>query len=167
MAVQTLITLTHNKEAYATITNKILKDPTLPRNEMVSLRNLFHAAAGGDRDLSATVSVNSGDAVFSNATVTVASGASGDTAVVNSVTLTAVDHRETTNVTFAADSSGSLNSTYFTFQDQSGKYKYYCWFNINSLGVDPAPAGRVGIKISGATGALAATLATAFVTATE
>lgn len=69
------------------------------------------------------------------------------------------------NVTFAADSSGSLNSTYFTFNSAGNLYPYYVWFNINSAGVDPAPAGRIGIQVTGATNATAATLATAAITA--
>lgn len=72
---------------------------------------------------------------------------------------------EASNVTFAADSSGSLNSTYFTFNSAADLKGFYVWFNINSAGVDPAPAGRTGIAVAGATGATAATLATAAIAA--
>lgn len=72
---------------------------------------------------------------------------------------------ESTNVTFAADSSGSLNSTFFTFNAAGDTYGFYVWFNINSAGVDPAPAGRTGIQVIGATNASAATLATAAIAA--
>jgi hypothetical protein len=72
---------------------------------------------------------------------------------------------EATNVTFAADSAGSLNSTYFTFNSGGDLYGYYVWFNINSAGVDPAVSGRTGIQVAGATNASAATLATAAITA--
>lgn len=166
--IRTVLTLTHGLEAYQTIAGKFTKSPTIPREELTAIRNFFHAAAGGDRSLKLQTQVDSGDSVFAHATVTVLSGASGDTAVVSGTTFTAVDHRETTNVTFAADSGGSLNSKFFTFQDQPGLNKYYLWFSINSVGVDPAPAGYSksnGIKVSGATGATAATLATAAVAA--
>lgn len=72
---------------------------------------------------------------------------------------------EVTNVTFAADSGGSLNSTYFNFSSAGDAHLYYVWFNINSAGVDPAPAGRTGIQVVGATNATAATLATAAIAA--
>lgn len=72
---------------------------------------------------------------------------------------------EVTNVTFAADSSGSKNSTWFKFYSASDLVGYYVWFNINSAGVDPSPAGLVGIQVVGATGASAATLATAAIAA--
>lgn len=72
---------------------------------------------------------------------------------------------EITNVTFAADTSGNKNSTYFTFNGADDLNGYYVWFNINSAGVDPAVAGRTGIAVAGATNATAATLATAAITA--
>lgn len=165
-AKKSTITITHGNEVYQTILDKLLFDPTVARREMVAIRNFFHALAGEDRSGSVTVQCDTGDAVYSTQTLTVSSGASGDTAVIAGKTLTCVDHRETTNVTFVADSGGSLNSKYFTFQDQSGANKYYMWFDINNAGIDPAPSGRIGIKISGATNATAATLATAAVAAT-
>ncbi len=66
-----------------------------------------------------------------------------------------------TDVTLVADIAGSLNSTYFTFNSAGDLYPYYVWYNINGAGVDPAPAGRIGIAVAGATGASANTLATA------
>lgn len=163
---KTLITVTHGPESYETIRSRFIHSSSVPRREMVAIRNYFHALAGEDRSASVNVQCDTGDAVYATGTFTIATGASGDTALTAGKTLTCVDHRETTNVTFAADSSGSLNSKYFTFQDQSGASKYYMWFDINNAGIDPAIAGRVGIKISGATGATAATLATAAVAAT-
>lgn len=68
---------------------------------------------------------------------------------------------ESTDITLAADSSGSLNSTFFTFNIAGDQIGYYVWYNINSAGVDPAVAGRTGIAVTGATNATAATLATA------
>jgi hypothetical protein len=64
-------------------------------------------------------------------------------------------------VTMVADVSGSLNSTYWTFYNAGNTTGYYVWNSINSAGVDPAPAGLVGIKVSAATGVTAANLATA------
>jgi hypothetical protein len=66
-----------------------------------------------------------------------------------------------TDITLAADSSGSRNSTYLLFSDASNLHQYYLWFNINSAGVDPAVANRTGIEVVGATDATANTLATA------
>lgn len=63
-------------------------------------------------------------------------------------------------IAFAADSAGSLNSTYFLLNDEQGN-GYYVWFNINSAGVNPAIAGRTGVQVAGATNASAATLGTA------
>lgn len=65
------------------------------------------------------------------------------------------------NIATVADSSGSLNSTYFTFNSAGNLQGFYVWFNINSAGVDPAPAGLTGIEVSAATGVTANNLATA------
>lgn len=82
-----------------------------------------------------------------------------------SVAQSATAVNEVQNITFVADSSGSLNSTYFTFNSATDLYGFYVWFNINGAGVDPAPAGLTGIAVAGATNATAATLAAAAVTA--
>jgi hypothetical protein len=67
-------------------------------------------------------------------------------------------------MTTVADVSGSLNSTYFklyTPEHYEGSPSYYVWYNINSAGVDPAPAGFTrGIEVSAATNATAATIGT-------
>lgn len=65
------------------------------------------------------------------------------------------------NIATVADSSGSLNSTFFTMRSATDLQGFYVWYNINSAGVDPAPAGLTGIQVAGATGASANTLATA------
>ncbi len=72
---------------------------------------------------------------------------------------------EVQNITFVADVAGSLNSTFFTFNNAGNVNGYYVWFNINSAGVDPAPAGLTGIAVAGATGVTAANLATAAIAA--
>lgn len=84
-----------------------------------------------------------------------ASGVAVTTNVVNNIV----------NVTAAADVSGSKNSTFWTFNSAGDAYGFYVWYNINSAGVDPAPAGLTGIAVAGATNASAATLATATITA--
>lgn len=70
------------------------------------------------------------------------------------------------NVTAAADVSGSKNNTWWKFFAAGNAYSFYVWYNINSAGTDPAPAGfTAGIEVDGATGANAATLATASIAA--
>ena len=76
---------------------------------------------------------------------------------------------EVQNIATVADSSGSLNNTYFEFtlpgdalfQVSGTWYSFvYVWYNINSAGTDPAPAGGYGVAVTGATNANANTLAT-------
>jgi hypothetical protein len=67
---------------------------------------------------------------------------------------------EVQNITCTGDTSGSLNSTFFTFYTAGNAYGYYVWYNINSAGVDPAPGGGlIGIQVAAATGANANTIA--------
>jgi hypothetical protein len=77
---------------------------------------------------------------------------------------------EVQTITTVADSSGSLNSTWWKFFLAGNApfliggtwYQFfYVWNNINSAGVDPAPAGGYGIQVAGATGVTANNLATA------
>lgn len=69
--------------------------------------------------------------------------------------------KEVQTVTTVADTAGSLNSTWWKFYTAGDVTGYYVWYNINSAGVDPAPAGFTAIPVTGATGATANTLATA------
>lgn len=162
MSFSNLITLNTTND----ISLEIFADSLSPEETAARIAQYMYKAASGDAFCAMDVQTSAATTLATaSGTFTVASGAAGDTAVVKGVTLTAVDHRETSNITYAADSSGSLNSKFFTFQEQSGINKYYVWFNINSAGVDPAVAGAVGIEVAGATGASAATLATATVTA--
>lgn len=157
------LTVTDNKLPVASLNDVFAND-----NKQLGLQKMsdyFQGMGSGTYSASASVKMNNGNAAKATGTLTVSSGAVNDTATVCGITLTCVDHRETTNVTFQADSAGSLNSKFFTFQDQPGTNKYYLWFNINSAGVDPAVAGATGIVVAGATGATAATLATAAVAA--
>jgi hypothetical protein len=54
-----------------------------------------------------------------------------------------------------------LNSTYWTFQSAGNLQGFYVWYNINSAGVDPAPAGLTGIQVAAATGANSSTIGSA------
>ncbi len=144
---------------------QIKVDTGSPQESVESFVTYLNKLALGCGQASVNMEVNTNASVSASGTLTVATGVAGDTATVNGTALTCVDHRETTNVTFTADTAGSLNSTFFTFQSQDAVNKYYMWFNINSAGVDPAVSGRTGIMVAGATGATAATLATAAVAA--
>lgn len=75
--------------------------------------------------------------------------------------VTAQPIRNVQTITAVADSSGSLNSKWFKFYSAGALQGFYVWYNINSAGVDPAPAGLTGIQVTGATNATASTLGTA------
>ncbi len=98
-------------------------------------------------------------------TLTCASVVATDTAVINGVTLTAVDKRETTEVTCVADVASSLNDTYFTFFSGANATKYYVWNNIADAGTDPAVAAATGIEVAEAADATADEIALATRTA--
>lgn len=55
---------------------------------------------------------------------------------------------EEREVQFVADSSGSLNNTYFTLHSENDESLYHLWYNVSGGGTDPAPAGSVGIEIN-------------------
>jgi len=64
-------------------------------------------------------------------------------------------------ITCVADVALSLQNKYFLFTDSAGA-KRYAWFNVNSAGVDPAPAGGwTGHVVAIATGASASSVASA------
>lgn len=158
------LTVTDNNLPLATLRAIFASDN--PQLGLQKMSQYFQDLQSGSVSGSVSPKLNNGNGVQASATLTVATGVATDTATVDGVALTCVDHRETTNVTFTADTAGSLNSTFFTFEDQPGTHKGYVWFNINSAGVDPAPVGRTGYAVAGATGATAATLATAAIAAT-
>ncbi len=145
--------------------SQVKVDTQSPQESVESLVTYLNKLALGCGAASVNMQVNSNASVSASGTLTVSTGVAGNTATINGTTLTCVDKRDTTDVTFTADTAGSLNSTYFTFESKDGSNKYYIWFNINSAGVDPAVSGRTGIAVAGATGATAATLATAAVAA--
>lgn len=73
---------------------------------------------------------------------------------------------ETFTVVTVADVAGSLNNKYFFFSEVGGD-DYYCWFNVNSAGTDPAIVGRTGIEVALATGDANTVVAAAIETAVE
>jgi hypothetical protein len=52
-----------------------------------------------------------------------------------------------TQVGAFADVGGSLNNKYFFLYSAPEGKKYHVWFNVDALGVDPAPVGSTGIEI--------------------
>lgn len=75
--------------------------------------------------------------------------------------------KEAGTVTAIADTAGSLNSKFFLLASAYDRRLYYVWYDVNSAGVDPAVAGRTGVKISVATNATAAQVATATASALD
>lgn len=61
--------------------------------------------------------------------------------------------------------ASNYQSKYVTADGPSNHY--YAWFNIGSEGVDPAPAGKTAVPITGAAGASASTLGTALAAALD
>lgn len=64
-----------------------------------------------------------------------------------------------------ADVAGNLNNKYFYLNSANSGVGYYVWFNVNGAGVDPAIAGRTGVPVAIATGAIAADVGAAVTTA--
>jgi len=73
---------------------------------------------------------------------------------------------ETTKITAVADSSGSLNNKFFSMTSQDGTL-HHVWYDINGVGVDPAPANSTPITVTGATDATAAAIASSSATAID
>jgi hypothetical protein len=74
------------------------------------------------------------------------------------------EQQETFKVTTVADVAASLDGKYFTFS--SPTVDYYAWMDV-ATAVDPAPAGKTGIAVTVTSGATAAQVATAIVTAID
>ena len=53
---------------------------------------------------------------------------------------------EETRVTTVADVAKSLNSKYFYINSTTSSY--YVWFNVDGFGIDPSPAGKIGIEVN-------------------
>lgn len=73
------------------------------------------------------------------------------------------DIAQVESITCVPDVSNSLNNKYFLFMDAAGA-KHYAWFNVSTLGTDPAPAGgwtghAVAISANDTASAVASALA--------
>lgn len=73
---------------------------------------------------------------------------------------------EVTEVQAIADSSGSLDATYFLLNSAGDATAYYVWMNVDGASVDPAPGGT-GIPVVIATDDDAETVAAAIAAAIE
>lgn len=58
---------------------------------------------------------------------------------------------KTQTVATVADSSGSLNNTYWEYHNAGDTTGYYVWYNVNAAGTDPAISGFTGIQVALAT----------------
>lgn len=61
--------------------------------------------------------------------------------------------------------ASNLNSKWFKLWSANDATKYYVWFNVNSEGVDPAPAGFTSIAVAIAAGATASSIGGTMATA--
>jgi hypothetical protein len=64
-------------------------------------------------------------------------------------TTNTADGGAATGFTIATTTAGvdsNLNSSYFTFSSANDATDYYIWYNVDSLGVDPAPGGT-GVEV--------------------
>lgn len=87
----TVITITHGKEAVASIKKIFNKPVSKPKDEAIQLKNYFEGAAGGSRSCKFDIQVNGGSSVVASGTI-IFSGVStaADTILINGTTLTAV-----------------------------------------------------------------------------
>lgn len=135
-----------------------------PNVSIAKMASFLRGMMGGQYAASISTSLNEGNSAYATGTLTCTSVASTNTAVINGTTITAVDKRETTQVTCVADVADSLNSKYFTFFSALDATKYYVWYDTGT-GVDPAVAAATGIHVVIATGATASAVALATRTA--
>lgn len=80
----------------------------------------------------------------------------------------AADGSAPTGFSFGSATAGiasNLNNTYFLLQDQGSAHTYYVWFNVDTIGTDPAVGGRTGVPIAISSGATAATIGTGLASA--
>jgi hypothetical protein len=50
-------------------------------------------------------------------------------------------------IKFHNDVLSSLNNSYFVLSAENNTTKYYVWYNVAGLGIDPAPAGLEGLEV--------------------
>ncbi len=110
MSVQSVITITHAKEVIQTVQDKVLGQPSKPREEANKLRNFMNALAGGDRDAKLVVQVNSGDAVKASGTITFSSFTAADTFTIGSETFTCEASGATGNNQFNKGGTDTLSA---------------------------------------------------------
>lgn len=79
----------------------------------------------------------------------------------------AVPQPEITSITCVADVASSLNNKYFFINTAVDALQHYVWFNVDSAGVDPAPAGKTGVAVAIAEDATATQVATAVAAALD
>lgn len=68
--------------------------------------------------------------------------------------------QEIDTFTTVADVAGSLAGKYFTINTAFNLQQNYVWFKVNGVGIDPAPANKVGILVNLTTNDSASTVAT-------
>lgn len=67
--------------------------------------------------------------------------------------------QEVTDITTVADSSGSLNNTFFHVYSALDETHYAVWYNINGAGVAPSVPGATLVEVTGVTNATANAIA--------
>lgn len=83
---------------------------------------------------------------------------------VNNLYNTTEGTNEKTQVTIVG-AAASLNNKYFIFS--SSGVNYYCWYNYNSTGVDPAVASKTAVPVAVAVAATSAQIATSTASAID
>lgn len=73
---------------------------------------------------------------------------------------------EVSTVETVADVASSLNNKYFTLRNGANAL-FHVWFDVNSAGADPAPAGSTGIEVDLGVGDTAAQVASAIQAAVD
>lgn len=169
MANSATITITSDK------TSGDLNDVFVDSNPQLALskiQNYFSGVVGGCDAATINVKINSGNAVAASGELTCSSLSANDTAVINGVTLTAVDKKEKTQVTCVADTgaletvtvtvpatAGATQADYFVLTNTAGATAAF-WLDIDADGTEPTGAAYVAanskIQVSIVTGGTAA-----------
>lgn len=128
------------------------------------------------------VAISSGDSANTVATATraalnalsgdfVASGSTNQVIITNvapGLVTAASQGTASTGFTITNTTPGvasNLNSKYFLLYSEGNAIAYYVWMNVDSIGTDPAVAGKTGIEIDFAAHASAATIGAAIAAA--
>lgn len=89
MASQTIVTITHDKEATVDLKNQFLEVNGQPRFQATKLENLLGKLAGGAAMGTLVASVDDGDGVQASGTVTFSSLANNDTVTIGGIVFVA------------------------------------------------------------------------------